>query len=502
MATPALAVRYAHALVWTGSRMIVFGGVGALTYQDGALYNPANNTWAPLPSLNAPAGRYYFSDLWTGTEMIVFGGRDAAAAQLGDGGRYNPVANAWTALPAPDANEQRWLHTAIWTGSDMIVWGGDNSVSLDSGRRFDPATNSWLTIQTARRDEKAIWTGSELIFWGGRAVNSGSLDEGLRWDAATNSWRRIPPDPVMPARAYHTTIWSGSEMIVWGGTLPGGGRYNPAGAGTWTALPSKPEVDGRYDSTAIWTGTEMIIWGGYPGVPGPPDYRADGGRYDPATGNWILIDAGPDGIPGRSLHTAVWTGTAMIVWGGFNRDINSNYVYVNSGGRYNPGSGQWTATSSLGAPVERAFHSAVWTGQEMIVFGGAYYTYPYRLAGGGRYDPATDAWTLYTAPASVIGERSGHSAVWTGTEMIIWGGDSWFSGGSLSGGARYDPAGAGTWSAIAPNQLIGGRSGATALWSGSEMFVTSSVDTSAAKGNFAEIFSYTPPKTLYIYLRP
>ena len=57
----------------------------------------------------------------------------------------------------------------------------------------------------------------------------------------------------------------------------------------------------------------------------------------------------------------------MIVWGG--RDGGSN-SYLNTGGRYNPGTDSWTATSTNGAPAGRYWHTAVWTGSEMIVWGG------------------------------------------------------------------------------------------------------------------------------------
>ena len=48
---------------------------------------------------------------------------------------------------------------------------------------------------------------------------------------------------------------------------------------------------------------------------------------------------------GRGYHTAVWTGTEMIVWGGI------DFSYVNTGGRYNPSTDSWTATSTTGAPA-------------------------------------------------------------------------------------------------------------------------------------------------------
>src|ERR1041385_9117667 len=69
----------------------------------------------------------------------------------------------------------------------------------------------------------------------------------------------------------------------------------------------------------------------------------------------------------RSDHTAVWTGTEMIVWGG----RNARAATVNSGGRYNPSTDSWTATSTTNAPIARSNHTAVWTGSEMIVWGGS-----------------------------------------------------------------------------------------------------------------------------------
>jgi len=53
---------------------------------------------------------------------------------------------------------------------------------------------------------------------------------------------------------------------------------------------------------------------------------------------------------------------------------------LNTGGRYNPGTDSWTTTSTTNAPTARADHTAVWTGSEMIVWGGAPATNT-----GGRY---------------------------------------------------------------------------------------------------------------------
>ena len=53
----------------------------------------------------------------------------------------------------------------------------------------------------------------------------------------------------------------------------------------------------------------------------------------------------------------------MIVWGG------QNLGYSNTGGRYNPTSNSWTTTPAK-RQLARRYHAAVWTGSEMIVWGG------------------------------------------------------------------------------------------------------------------------------------
>ena len=89
----------------------------------------------------------------------------------------------------------------------------------------------------------------------------------------------------------------------------------------------------------------------------------------------------------------------MIVWGAgvFNTKKDPDTVQNN-----------WTATK-VTAPEGRALHSAVWTGAEMIVWGGAYFDPTYQvlipLNSGGRYTPVTDEWTatnFTNAPRSAI----------------------------------------------------------------------------------------------------
>ncbi len=153
----------------------------------------------------------------------------------------------------------------------------------------------------------------------------------------------------------------------------------------------------------------MVVWSGGDSVP-----LDTGAQYDPVTDTWTPTST-LNAPSQRYSHVAVWTGNQMVVWGGY--DGSSN---LSTGGRYDPVTDIWTPTSMLAAPTGRRWHSVVWTGNQMVVWGG-YRGNGVYLNSGGRYDPVTDTW----APTSLLDAPSGRylqSAVWTGSLMIVWGG--------------------------------------------------------------------------------
>ncbi|OGF68160.1 MAG: hypothetical protein A2Y62_13560 [Candidatus Fischerbacteria bacterium RBG_13_37_8] len=167
----------------------------------------------------------------------------------------------------------------------------------------------------------------------------------------------------------------------------------------------------------------------------------------------------------RANHTAIWTGAEMIVWGGWD-----GFSYLSTGGRYYPATDMWLPLSLAGAPEARSRHTAVWNGTEMIIWGGA------NAAGsmntGGRYNPVIDAW-LPTTIANAPQARRQHTAVWTGSRMIIWGGENNDGGANhyyLNTGAQYD-ATADNWSAISLWNAPLGCARHTAVWTGTEMII-------------------------------
>jgi N-acetylneuraminic acid mutarotase len=478
--------RSGHTAVWTGTEMIVWGGADDTfaRVNTGGKYNPSTNGWTPTSTTNAPDGRSDHTAVWTGSQMIVWGGLDDFFNDVNTGGKYDPVSDSWAATTTNNAPDARDSHTAIWTGSEMIVWGGFdnfNFVDFNTGGRYNPNTNSWTAtslnnVPEGRYNHTAVWTGSEMIIWGGFDSDFfQDLNTGGRYNPNTDSWTAtstFAPDP----RELHTAVWTGSEMIVWGGIddfnerLNTGGKYNP-GTNSWTGTSTTNAPDARDLHTAVWTGTEMIVWGGIGEFPG--GVLNTGGMYNPTSNGWTPTNTYNTPEP-RSSHTAIWTGTEMIVWGGTGQDIFS--PVLNTGGRYDPATDSWTATNVADAPSPRNLHTAVWTGSEMIVWGGTGDFFNFN--NGGRYNPATDSWIAMTSIAPY--PRFRHTAVWSGTQMIIWGGDS--DVGLLDTGGKYNPN-TNTWTETSTTNAPTARDFHTAVWAGNQMIVWGGEDDSFNRVN-------------------
>jgi len=228
---------------------------------------------------------------------------------------------------------------------------------------------------------------------------------------------------------------------------------------TWTPIVVAPNSPSRREGhTAIWTGSHMIVWGGALQEGDVVWLTNTGGRYDPVLDAWTAV-SGVNAPTARWFHTAVWTGDRMIIWGGEGQGAN----YENTGARYDPVGDTWAPTSLISAPPGRAAHTAVWTGSVMIVWGAGPAAYP---KSGGRYDPIADTWTP-TAILNAPGRRNSHTAVWSGGLMIVWGGVNQFV---LNTGGRYDPA-TDIWLATSVIGAPTARQNHTAVWTGEAMVI-------------------------------
>ncbi|MEE8464494.1 MAG: Ig-like domain-containing protein [Gammaproteobacteria bacterium] len=177
-------------------------------------------------------------------------------------------------------------------------------------------------------------------------------------------------------------------------------RTELAPEGNWAPIATPANLNGRTGHRAVWTGSEMIVWGGF-NWDGPvfPFFQllTDNGRYDPALDQWRSVST-IDAPRKRLQHSATWTGTEMIIWGGvLDRCASIDCLFsTNTGGRYNPATDTWTPMSTVGTAMS---------------------------ADGAIYDPVTDVWSALPtqdAPDPARGLMRKASVVWTGADMLVW----------------------------------------------------------------------------------
>ncbi len=349
--------------VFSGEGIILDHPVGRSDYKDLAPASPTvTGIWRPLPHAPIAAPDLLLS-VWTGEEMIVFGRVDKHGPTgeiLGStnvAAAYDPAANTWRRLASPlSAVGYPGNWDAVWTGEEMLVWG-------DVNQAYDPATNRWrrLPPSPGGRGGIVVWTGRELIEWGGGCCGDVSSD-GAAYDPSTNSWRKIALPPV-------------------------GGQQSPVGA---------------------WTGKELVI------LPGrSPDGKPVGGAaYNPATNTWRKIGSKPQPTPGAY---AAWDGYEVLVAGG----TRPGHGLSNAVIAYNPATNRFRRRSAIGSG--RAGTAVVWTGRRLLVWGGETFPGATVTAGHGlSYDPIGNRWS--PLPRSPLPARVDPTAVWTGRELIVWGG--------------------------------------------------------------------------------
>jgi hypothetical protein len=233
--------------------------------------------------------------------------------------------------------------------------------------------------------------------------------------ATPEGWTELPLPPEV--RDGMSVVWAGSRLLAWGGCDPtvedhceptaDGFGFDPV-TQSWSPLESAPVAGALADAIgteAIWTGQEAIFLLA-------TENRLEGQAYDPATDSWRTIATAP--LASRSEAAAVWTGSEIIVWGGGVPD----HPTAVSGAAYDPIDDTWRRIAD--APIELNLMSGMWTGREMLVFGSLLDNRNIadtNASVGAAYNPATDTWRKL--PPSELSPQA-TSAVWVGNRMVAW----------------------------------------------------------------------------------
>ena len=162
--------------------MVVWGGYGGNTrLNTGGRYNPRPTVWAATSTSGAPSGRTAHTATWTRTTSWW---SLAARTPASQAEQRRPLRPRDKPLDRGDKRERTAGSLPPHRGVDgisVVVWGGYGSSFLNTGGKYDPASNVWtptslVDVPSIRYVHSAIWTGNAMVVWGG--VGFGLLNTG------------------------------------------------------------------------------------------------------------------------------------------------------------------------------------------------------------------------------------------------------------------------------------------------------------------------------------
>lgn len=314
-----------------------------------------------------------------GGRVFAWGGREGCWCR--DGAIFDPATDSWQMLPAAP-EEGRFGAGAAWTGAEVVVWGGSTAgaAAFDfrrDGLAYRPATNTWRTIPPApfglMSPRMVALPGGVLVTGGGRQQTPSDV-RSLWFDLADETWTElvVPIDVLSLTNADGVVLGAGplvaDEPAVGSGSDPGAGG-DPAST---SVRGARPWAVGRFDSTTqTWelaTGPRDADWMTAVEVDGEVRAVTRAALNEPllaiawregawvedqrtALGSDVLITIEPTSYGPFGL----WTGDQIVIGG-------------NGAAAYDPRAKVFSVRKAAGLHSFGA--GAVWTGSHIVSIGG------------------------------------------------------------------------------------------------------------------------------------
>jgi hypothetical protein len=310
--------------LWTGREVLLIGGAnGALcppnagctsdgtSLADGAAFDPRTGGWrsiadAPVPLRLSPAA------VAGQTAYLLPYSLERVSGLLA----YEIGEDRWHEVPLP-VDSDGWYQLAA--GDRLVAYLGSHEGGSGEDFVYDPAAERWRPLPADPLgdsfDRTMVWTGDELVLFGAELVPNPGAEEpavvrAAALDLATGSWRRLPDSEILSSGPWLVADGvlvnpslggaDGGETNNWGRFYPNGGRLDPA-TGEWSPLPEPPAgveyAAGAFgSSTAVYTGVREAV-------------------LDVNANRWVGLPGVPD-IAFESSHTVVAAGTDLVAFGG------------------------------------------------------------------------------------------------------------------------------------------------------------------------------------------
>lgn len=274
-------------------------------FDDGAAYDPATDSWRPLAGLEGEGISKHVA-VWTGTRMLVVGGvGDETTTRA-----YDPEANRWTRLPDAPFPVHTDFSGWAWVGSELAVW-----TPREGFATFDPTANAWR-LQPAppidfesgnQQNTYPVLSSHGDVLYALVGPARGTVEVAVR--RADGEWQRaddLGPQTVTHNGAryrlfpspYHSVATSRGLLAFTSSTdIAPALMLNPQ-TGTWAELdpPGIPSCDGFQAPVAIPDGAILF------------NYCGNAALFDAASASFT-----PLGLPTTGgSNVTVWTGDSLI----------------------------------------------------------------------------------------------------------------------------------------------------------------------------------------------
>lgn len=327
------------------------------------------------------------------------------------------------------------------SGKVLLAGGlaGRSLDSLDVVEIYDPAGGTWtgarpMRVSRSRHSSTLLNDGTVLVaggVTGPSAFPLGGVTSTELYDPTTGSWSDT--GPLNRARCYHsaTLLPNGTVLVAGGWTARTGRTVSPPGnhqalrsaeiydprTRTWSETAPMTDGRGQHQGVLLGNGRVLVAGGSV-----PIGYGVDVGLsycelFDMATSTW---EATGDMTTNREGHvvTPLADGSVLATGGILGEELRGlNENSLRSAERYDPSSGAWTATASMGKG--RVGHQAVRLASgKVLVSGGMNFAAPQQRSwrNAELYDPATDTWS---AVGNMVTGKQAFAAVRLGDGRVL-----------------------------------------------------------------------------------
>ncbi|WP_437960169.1 kelch repeat-containing protein [Sorangium sp. So ce119] len=411
-------------------RVLVAGGQGAWPDLDSAeVFDPASGMWRAVAPMVDARSQHTASLLPDGRVLVAGGNGDGSLASVEV---FDPASSVWSRADDMANARHELTMTALPDGRVLAAGGYAQSAVTNSAEVFDPTSGTWSpadSMNTARFQQTAtaLGDGRVLVVGGEDFLTGQRIDSVEIFDPVSGVWRALAS---ISARSSHTAaLLSDGRVLITGGSgnetgLHHAEMFDPVSE-TWRSTGAMLEPRMEHTATLLLDGRVLVAGGG---GDGNARILKDAEVFDPASELWVTVGTMLDA---RSEHTAtrLLDGRVLVAGGIIQGRM------LDSAEMFDPISGTWTPLAPMLTP--RFQHTAtLLSNGQVLVMGGSYHDMgiPY-LDSAEVFDPASGIWR---AVGSMLVGRTGHEAVpLPGGRVLVAGGSGYE--GALTSAEIFSP---------------------------------------------------------------